>query len=107
MRELVSGHSGLEAEIRVALNGPYLVTNVEQFRNWLGEEIPIQLQMSLCRCGQSSQSPIVMVAMPRRTSQVLRIRREFPTCATPTRVNRLRSSIIGASVLTRDSAPTG
>jgi CDGSH-type Zn-finger protein/truncated hemoglobin YjbI len=57
MRELVSGHAGLEAEIRVALNGPYLVTNVEQFRNWLGEEIPIQLQMSLCRCGQSSTKP--------------------------------------------------
>jgi CDGSH-type Zn-finger protein/truncated hemoglobin YjbI len=57
MRELVPGQSGLEAEIRVALHGPLLVTNVEQFRNWLGEELPLQLQMSLCRCGQSSTTP--------------------------------------------------
>jgi CDGSH-type Zn-finger protein/truncated hemoglobin YjbI len=57
MRELVPSQSGLEAEIRVALDGPYLVTKVEQFRNWLGEELPLQLQMSLCRCGQSSTKP--------------------------------------------------
>jgi CDGSH-type Zn-finger protein/truncated hemoglobin YjbI len=57
MAELASGQSGLDAEIRVALDGPYLVTNVEQFTNWLGEEVPRTPQMALCRCGQSSMKP--------------------------------------------------
>jgi CDGSH-type Zn-finger protein/truncated hemoglobin YjbI len=57
MAELASGQSGLDAEIRVALDGPYLVTNVEQFTNWLGEEVPRAPQMALCRCGQSSIKP--------------------------------------------------
>ena len=57
MAELASGQSGLDAEIRVALDGPYLVTNVEQFTNWLGEDVPRTPQMALCRCGQSSIKP--------------------------------------------------
>jgi CDGSH-type Zn-finger protein/truncated hemoglobin YjbI len=55
--ELASGQSGLDAELRVALDGPYLVTNVEQFTNGLGEELPLTPQMALCRCGQSSIKP--------------------------------------------------
>jgi uncharacterized Fe-S cluster protein YjdI len=55
--ELASGQWGLNAEVRVALDGPYLVTNVEQFTNWLGEELPLAPQMALCRCGQSSTKP--------------------------------------------------
>jgi CDGSH-type Zn-finger protein/truncated hemoglobin YjbI len=57
MAELASGQSGLDAEIRVALDGPYLVTNLKQFTNWLGEEVPRAPQMALCRCGQSSIKP--------------------------------------------------
>jgi CDGSH-type Zn-finger protein/truncated hemoglobin YjbI len=57
MAQLASGQSGLDAEVRVALDGPYLVTNVEQFTNWLGEELPLTPQMALCRCGQSSMKP--------------------------------------------------
>jgi CDGSH-type Zn-finger protein/truncated hemoglobin YjbI len=57
MAELASGQSGLDAELRVALDGPYLVTNVKQFTNWLGEEFPPTPQMALCRCGQSSVKP--------------------------------------------------
>lgn len=57
MAELAAGQSGLHAELRVALDGPYLVTNVEKFTNWLGEEFPLAPQMALCRCGQSSIKP--------------------------------------------------
>jgi CDGSH-type Zn-finger protein/truncated hemoglobin YjbI len=55
--ELASGQSNLDAEVRVLLDGPYLVTNVEQFTNRLGEELPLTPQMALCRCGQSSIKP--------------------------------------------------
>jgi CDGSH-type Zn-finger protein/truncated hemoglobin YjbI len=55
--ELTGGLSDLDAEIRVSLDGPYLVTHVEQFTNWLGENLPRTAQMALCRCGQSSIKP--------------------------------------------------
>jgi CDGSH-type Zn-finger protein/truncated hemoglobin YjbI len=55
--KLAAGLSGLDAEIRVALDGPYLVTGVEQFKNSLGEDLPRTPQMALCRCGQSSMKP--------------------------------------------------
>ena len=57
MAELASGQSGLGTEVRIALDGPYLVTNIEQFTNWLGEKLPLTPQMALCRCGQSSTKP--------------------------------------------------
>ncbi len=49
--------SELVPEIRVSLNGPYLVSNVVEFRNWLGGELQSQSEMALCRCGQSSNKP--------------------------------------------------
>jgi CDGSH-type Zn-finger protein/truncated hemoglobin YjbI len=55
--ELASGQANLDAEVRVALDGPYLVTNIKQFTNWLGEELRLTPQMALCRCGQSSIKP--------------------------------------------------
>jgi CDGSH-type Zn-finger protein/truncated hemoglobin YjbI len=57
MAELASGQANLDAEVRVALDGPYLVTNIKQFTNWLGEELRLTPQMALCRCGQSSIKP--------------------------------------------------
>jgi CDGSH-type Zn-finger protein/truncated hemoglobin YjbI len=57
MTEVVSKESSVEAEIQVSLDGPYVVTNVEQFTNWLGEELPLKPKMELCRCGQSSTKP--------------------------------------------------
>ena len=57
MAELVSGQSGPEIEIRVSLDGPYVVANLPEFRNWLGEELPHKPQMELCRCGQSANKP--------------------------------------------------
>ncbi len=57
MEELVSGQSGSEPEIRVSLDGPYVVINVHELRNWLGEALPDKPEMALCRCGQSSTKP--------------------------------------------------
>ncbi len=57
MEELVSGQSGPEPEIRVSFDGPYVVSNLPEFRNWLGEEIPATQAMELCRCGQSANKP--------------------------------------------------
>jgi CDGSH-type Zn-finger protein/truncated hemoglobin YjbI len=45
-------------EIRCADNGPYLVTNANCIRNWLGEEITASPQMALCRCGESALKPV-------------------------------------------------
>jgi CDGSH-type Zn-finger protein/truncated hemoglobin YjbI len=50
--------SDLPQEVRCAHNGPYLVTNADRLRNWLGEEIALSPQMALCRCGESLIKPI-------------------------------------------------
>ncbi len=57
MEDLESGQSGSEPAIQVSLDGPYSVTNVSEFRNWLGEELAVKTEMALCRCGQSSTKP--------------------------------------------------
>jgi CDGSH-type Zn-finger protein/truncated hemoglobin YjbI len=57
MAESISKVSNDSAEIRVSLNGPYVVSNVSDFTNWLGEELPCKSGMELCRCGQSSTKP--------------------------------------------------
>lgn len=43
--------------IQVTGDGPYLVTGVDDLRTWLGEPIPTQPQMELCRCGHSQTKP--------------------------------------------------
>jgi CDGSH-type Zn-finger protein/truncated hemoglobin YjbI len=55
LRELLAGH---DQGIRCARNGPYLVTNAERLRNWLGEEIATTPQVALCRCGESAIKPV-------------------------------------------------
>src|ERR1700743_2495586 len=57
MAERSSGEFGIESELKVTLNGPYVATKVEQFTNWLGEELPLKPRMELCRCGWSSTKP--------------------------------------------------
>jgi CDGSH-type Zn-finger protein/truncated hemoglobin YjbI len=48
---------GLPAEITVATDGPYLVTNVRRLVDHLGAPIPGTPQVALCRCGQSGAKP--------------------------------------------------
>jgi CDGSH-type Zn-finger protein/truncated hemoglobin YjbI len=55
--ELKAIQEGLGASIQPQANGPYLITNAERLRNWLGEELPTMPQMALCRCGQSALKP--------------------------------------------------
>jgi CDGSH-type Zn-finger protein/truncated hemoglobin YjbI len=60
--ELRAIQAGLAAGITVATDGPYLVTNADTLRNWLGEDLtgPPQLappQLALCRCGASAIKP--------------------------------------------------
>ena len=47
----------LPVGIRAQVNGPYLVTNVETLRNWLGQRLPLRPQTALCRCGGSTIKP--------------------------------------------------
>jgi CDGSH-type Zn-finger protein/truncated hemoglobin YjbI len=54
LREL---QAEVTAGIRCAHNGPYLVTNAERMRDWLGLELPLRPQMALCRCGESQIKP--------------------------------------------------
>jgi CDGSH-type Zn-finger protein/truncated hemoglobin YjbI len=53
------GHiqAGLAPAIQSQANGPYLVTNVVNLTNSLGEPLPTTPQMALCRCGQSATKP--------------------------------------------------
>ena len=44
-------------EISIENNGPYVVSNLDHLVDWLGQEIPLQGQTSLCRCGQSGNKP--------------------------------------------------
>jgi CDGSH-type Zn-finger protein/truncated hemoglobin YjbI len=55
LRELMAGRA---PEIRCAHNGPYMVTNAERVRDWLGEEIATAPQMAFCRCGESGIKPV-------------------------------------------------
>ena len=55
--ELKRLQAGLSCTIQSELHGPYLVTNAETLRNWLGELLPTRPQMALCRCGESANKP--------------------------------------------------
>jgi CDGSH-type Zn-finger protein/truncated hemoglobin YjbI/ferredoxin len=57
MTQLQAMQSSHPRRIQSSVNGPYLVTNADNLRNWLGEPIPTRPQMALCRCGESSLKP--------------------------------------------------
>jgi CDGSH-type Zn-finger protein len=43
--------------IECKLNGPYLVRNLEDLRDWRGDRIETKPVMALCRCGGSGSRP--------------------------------------------------
>ena len=45
-------------EIRCAHNGPYVVSNAERVRNWLGEDVSTTPLIAFCRCGDSAIKPL-------------------------------------------------
>ena len=57
LTELRELQAQLPCGIQSQANGPYLVTNAENFTNWLGESLPTRPQMALCRCGKSAIKP--------------------------------------------------
>ncbi len=57
LAELREIEAQLPCGIQLQTNGPYLVTNVENLTNWLGEQLPARPQMALCRCGRSQLKP--------------------------------------------------
>jgi CDGSH-type Zn-finger protein len=60
-RETERGSGGAQADvapcIQVTESGPYLVTDIDDLRTWLGEPIPTRPSMKLCRCGHSQNKP--------------------------------------------------
>jgi CDGSH-type Zn-finger protein/truncated hemoglobin YjbI len=58
LTELKNMQSTLAAQIRLARNGPYLVTNARHLYDWLGTEISLRPQLALCRCGGSKIKPL-------------------------------------------------
>ena len=57
MAALKNLQANVASGIQVSDGGPYLVTNAENLRNWLGEQLPTRPQMALCRCGESHRKP--------------------------------------------------
>jgi CDGSH-type Zn-finger protein/truncated hemoglobin YjbI/ferredoxin len=50
--------ASLPSTIHTEADGPYLVTNPQRLRSWLGVDMPTMPQMALCRCGQSASKPL-------------------------------------------------
>ena len=48
----------LPCEIQAQTDGPYLVTNLDNVSDWLGQELPSRPQLALCRCGASAIKPL-------------------------------------------------
>ncbi|MBV8720413.1 MAG: CDGSH iron-sulfur domain-containing protein [Chloroflexi bacterium] len=57
LNNLRNAASAVPPSIQLAHNGPYVLTNVDQLTNGLGDPIDTRPQMALCRCGQSASKP--------------------------------------------------
>jgi CDGSH-type Zn-finger protein/truncated hemoglobin YjbI/ferredoxin len=56
--EFADLQSALPPSIQTEHDGPYLLTNVGNLRDWLGEQIVAPPQLALCRCGESALKPL-------------------------------------------------
>jgi CDGSH-type Zn-finger protein/truncated hemoglobin YjbI len=52
-----AAEAALPGSIQLVRNGPYVLTNVDQLTDGLGDPICARPQMALCRCGQSGAKP--------------------------------------------------
>jgi CDGSH-type Zn-finger protein len=50
--------ASLPTTIHTEADGPYLVTNLQRLRSWLGVDMSTLPQLALCRCGQSATKPL-------------------------------------------------
>jgi CDGSH-type Zn-finger protein/truncated hemoglobin YjbI len=86
--------AGLDSVIQASTNGPYLVTNIDTLKNWLGEIIPTRPQMALCRCGNSANKPFC---------DGTHARIDFTTQKDPKRVPDHRDTYVGTAVTIFDN----
>ena len=106
MAQLTGDPSNTEAEIRIERDGPYLLTKVEHLTNWLGEEIPLQEQTALCRCGQSRNKPFCDGSHTAANFSGEKDPNRIPDKRDVFEGSSSRSLIIAASVRIQASAPT-
>jgi CDGSH-type Zn-finger protein/truncated hemoglobin YjbI len=52
-----AAEAALPRSIQLVSNGPYVLTNIDQLTDGLGDRIRARPQMALCRCGQSGAKP--------------------------------------------------
>ncbi len=95
--ELRSLQASLAPAIEPAPDGPYLVTNAENLRSWLGEALPSRPTMALCRCGVSSMKPFCD-----GTHATI----GFTTAKDPKRVPDRRDTYVGQQVAILDNRGT-
>jgi CDGSH-type Zn-finger protein/truncated hemoglobin YjbI len=84
----------LESTIQASVNGPYLATNIDTLKNWLGESIPTRPQMALCRCGNSANKPFC---------DGTHARIDFTGQKDPKRVPDRRDTYVGTAVTVFDN----
>ena len=89
--------SGLRCGIQSAVNGPYIVTNVDTLTTWLGEPLPAQAHMALCRCGNSRLKPFCDGSHARV---------DFSGRKDPARVSDRRDTYVGTQVTILDNRGT-
>ncbi len=97
LAELRAILAGLEPGIEAATDGPYLVTNAEDLRDWLGVAIPARPLMALCRCGESRRKPFCDGAHARVG---------FTGAKDPERVPDRRDTHVGQQVTVLDNRGT-
>jgi CDGSH-type Zn-finger protein len=86
--------ASLPPTITAVPDGPYLVTNVPNVSNWLGEPIPVRPQLALCRCGASAIKPYCDGSHARTG---------FQSAKDPKRVPDRRDSYTGQQVTVLDN----
>jgi CDGSH-type Zn-finger protein/truncated hemoglobin YjbI len=94
LAELIQLQEGGRPGIRVAENGPYLVTGAQRLRTHLGEPIETHPQLALCRCGASELKPLCDGSH----AQI-----GFSGAKDPNRVPDRRDTYVGATVTVMDN----
>ena len=97
LAELKQMQAALNCSIQAAVNGPYLVTNVDTLKNWLGVSIPTRPQMALCRCGSSATMPFC---------DGTHAYNGFTSQKDPKRVPNRRDTYIGTAITVLDNRGT-
>lgn len=89
--------AGPGCSIQASSNGPYLVRGEAKLVNWLGEQMPTESSMELCRCGGSQSKPFC---------DGTHARIGFTDAKDPTRVPDRVDSYVGESVEILDNRGT-